>query len=373
MRKLRSNMPLMENNKLETPQILTIDITDRCQMQCKTCSKWKVSAEVKDKELTTEQWKTVFEKLKNWLPNGYWICFSGGEPFLRPDLLELVDYATSLGFRVSTMSNGYSLMNHIDEILNCKLESINISLNSIIDKGIHDSSRGREESAQKIFDVIWQIMNRKKGINDNLSINIATIMLPENLQEIVPLVEYTTKNKLKHIMFQLIEDEESFHAYAEKSGLDAKNYKIPKEYRDKIKGMSEKATGVINYLIDMKRAGHSIANTYEQLDAYKKFFNNPESIVKEIKCDVGSTNFAIDPYGDVRLCFNMNPIGSILDKSPEELWTGKEAEECRNAVRHCKMCCRLINCNFKANFVNFNKPFLVRQINKIKKLITGRY
>ena len=135
----------MKKEKLGKPQIITIDITDRCQMRCQTCSKWKTSAEIKDKELNTEQWKAVFDKLREWLPDGYWICFSGGEPFLRPDLLELVDYATSIGFRVSTMSNGYSLINHVDEIIDSKLESINISLNSIIDKGIHDTSRGRDD------------------------------------------------------------------------------------------------------------------------------------------------------------------------------------------------------------------------------------
>lgn len=360
-----------EKKRLGKPQILTLDITDRCQMRCQTCSKWKVSSDVKDKELTTEQWKSVLDKLRSWLGDGFWICFSGGEPFIRPDLLELVDYATKIGFRVSSMSNGFSLINQVDSIIESKLESINVSLNSIIDKNIHDASRGREESAQKIFDVIWQIMDRKKGRNDNLSINIATIMLPNNLDEIVHLVEYATRNKLKHIMFQLIEDQNSFHAYAEKSGLDTSNYTIPEEYKKTIKAMSEKAIGVINHLIDMKRAGHSIANSYEQLEAYKMFFENPESIVDKIKCDVGSTNFAVDPYGDVRLCFNMNPIGSILEKSPEELWSGEEAEKCRKAVKNCKMCCRLINCNFKANFINFNKPLLVRLKNKIVNFLIG--
>ncbi len=353
------------------PQILTIDITDRCQMQCKTCSKWQVQAsEVMQKELTTEQWKEGLQKLKIWLGDGFWICFSGGEPFLRPDIFELVDYATALGFKVSSMSNGFSLEPLVDKIIDSKLESINISLNAIADKAIHDNSRGREGSAQKICDVVWQIMNYKKGKNDNLSINIASIMLPENLDEIVYLVEYATKNHLKHIMFQLIEDQNSFHAYAEKSGLDTDNYVIPEEYKEKVKSMADKAIPLIDHLIDMKRAGHSIANSYEQLEAYKIFFKNPEDIVKAIKCDVGATNFAIDPYGDVRLCFNMDPIGSILEKSPEELWHSKEADECRNKVHTCKMCCRLINCNFKANFVNFNKPFIVRLYNKIVKFLS---
>ena len=359
-----------KKKKLPKPQIVTLDITDRCQMKCETCSKWRTSAAVQSKELTTEQWKKVLDRLRGWLGEGFWLCFSGGEPFIRPDLLELVDYATKIGFKVSSMSNGYGLANQIDNIINSKLESINISLNSIIDKSIHDKSRGRENSAQKIFDAIWQIYRNKKGRNDNLSINIATIMLPDNLDEIVHLVEYTTRNKLKHIMFQLIEDPNSFHAYAERAGLDTEKYKIPENYKKTIKGMSEKAVKVVDRIIEMKRAGHSIANSYEQLEAYKYFFQNPEDIVNKIKCDVASTNFAIDPYGDVRLCFNMNPIGSILKTLPEELWISEEAEKCRKAVTKCKMSCRLINCNFKANFVNFNKPFLTRLKNKIVKFFT---
>ncbi|MBQ2644369.1 radical SAM protein [bacterium] len=354
------------------PQMLTLDITDRCQMQCQTCSKWQVSADVRHKELSTEQWKEVLRELRQWLGNGFWICFSGGEPFLRPDIFELTDYATSLGFKVSSMSNGFSIEQMVDNIIDSKFESLNISLNSIIDKNIHDTSRGREGSAQKIFDVIWQIMHNKKGRNDNLSINLATIMFPDNLDEIIPLVEYATKNHLKHIMFQLIEDFNSFHAYAEKDGLDTDNYKIPQEYKKTIQSMAEKAIPIIDHLVEMKRAGHSIANSYEQLEAYKIFFNNPEDIVTAIKCDVGSTNFAVDPYGDVRLCFNMKPIGSILEKSPEELWNSVEASQCRHKVHTCKMCCRLINCNFKANFTNFNKSFLVRLKNKIIKLLTKK-
>lgn len=376
VRKVQSNIVTNKGIKMKyptKPQVLTLDITDRCQMQCKTCSKWKVSSEVMQKELTTEQWKEVLRQLRDWLGDGFWICFSGGEPFIRQDIFELTQYATDLGFKVSSMSNAFSVDNLVDKIIDTPFESINVSLNSIVDKSIHDNSRGRAGSAQKICDFVWKIMNFKKGRNDNLSLNLATIMLPDNLDEIVYLVEYATKNHLKHIMFQLIEDKNSFHAYADCAGLDTDNYKIPEDYKNTITGMADKAIPIIDHLIEMKRAGHAIANSYEQLEAYKLFFTNPSDIVEAIKCDVGATNFAVDPYGNVRLCFNMVPIGSILEKSPEELWNSEESQLCRQKVHSCKMCCRLINCNFKANFANFNKPFLIRLKNKIVKLLTGKY
>ena len=69
-------------NKLEKPQQITFDVTDRCQMKCVTCSKWKtVASDVMQSELTTEDWKKILSDLKNWLGEGLWFCFSGESRF----------------------------------------------------------------------------------------------------------------------------------------------------------------------------------------------------------------------------------------------------------------------------------------------------
>ena len=50
--------------ELAKPQQITFDVTDRCQMQCVTCSKWKtIASDVLSKEMTTEEWKQVLDKL----------------------------------------------------------------------------------------------------------------------------------------------------------------------------------------------------------------------------------------------------------------------------------------------------------------------
>ena len=84
--------------QLEKPQQITFDLTDRCQMQCVTCSKWKtVASDVMSKELTTDEWKKALSELRNWLGEGFWFCFSGGEPFLRQDIFEIAEYAKNSG------------------------------------------------------------------------------------------------------------------------------------------------------------------------------------------------------------------------------------------------------------------------------------
>ncbi len=361
------------NNTLEKPQQITFDITDRCQMQCVTCSKWKtVSADVMQKELTTEEWKKVLSDLRNWLGEGFWFCFSGGEPFLRQDIFELADYAHSLGIKVASMTNAFSIQHLYERIVNSPIESLNFSLIAINNPIIHDESRGREGSYEKIIDAIMEIKKLKEEKHSNIGINIATIMFPENLEEVIPLVEFVTLNRLNGIMFQLLDDKESFQAYCVRESSKTSVYTMPKELRMKYKNMSKRAIEIIDRLIEMKRAGHSIYNSYEQLEAMKIFFNNPDDILHDIKCDVGSTNFAIDPYGEVRLCFNMDSVGNIKDTLPEVLWENAESQKCRNLTKSCKMYCRMLNCNFKHNFANFNKSFSVKCINKLKKILTGK-
>lgn len=358
---------------LGKPQQITFDITDRCQMQCVTCRKWKtVVSDVMSKELTTEDWKKVLLDLRNWLGEGFWFCFSGGEPFLRPDIFELSEYAHSLGIKVASMSNAFSIQHLYEKIVDSPIESLNISLNAITNPIIHDESRGRQGSYEKALDAIMQLKKLRDEKKSSLGINIATILFPENIEEAIPLVEFVTRNKINGIMFQLLDDVESFQAYNVRSSSKTSTYSMPKELRLKYKNMSKRAIEVVDYLIEMKKAGHSIYNSYEQLEAMKIFFNNPDDILKSIICDVGSTNYAIDPYGDVRLCFNMDPVGNIKENKPEEIWVNAKSEKCRALTKSCKMYCRMLNCNFKHNFANFNKSFIQKCINKLNKILSGK-
>ncbi len=348
---------------LKKPEQVTFDLTDRCQMKCTTCTKWQTNpADVIDKELTTEEWKNVIKNLQEWIGEGFWFCFSGGEPFLREDIYEIASYAKSLGLHPSTMSNAFSLEKHYEKIVDSDIESINISLNAVNDKSAHDVARGRECSCEKAIAAILELNRLKKEKNSNLGINISTVMMPENLDEVIPLVEFITLHKLNGIMFQLIDDVDSFHAYSELAGMNTSKYKMPEILYKMYVSMGEKAIPLMDRLIEMKKAGYSIYNSYEQLEAFKVFFKNPHEILKSINCDVGSTNIAIDPYGDVRLCFNMEPVGSVKTQTPAEIWESIKSEKCRKLTKSCKMYCRMLNCNFKQDFAKRNNPPVFKRI-----------
>src|SRR5262249_43279081 len=65
------------------PLNLTFSVTYRCNARCRTCNVWKKRVE----DLTFLEYERIFDALGESL---YWVTFSGGEPFIRPDLIDIV-------------------------------------------------------------------------------------------------------------------------------------------------------------------------------------------------------------------------------------------------------------------------------------------
>ncbi|GAG94124.1 unnamed protein product, partial [marine sediment metagenome] len=68
------------------PFSLVISVCYRCNSRCRTCNVWKKQAD----ELTLEEWDRVFANIGR---TPYYLTFTGGEPFLRRDLVDLVGSA----------------------------------------------------------------------------------------------------------------------------------------------------------------------------------------------------------------------------------------------------------------------------------------
>jgi molybdenum cofactor biosynthesis enzyme MoaA len=78
--------------RLARPTLLpinyTFSVSYRCNSRCITCDIWRIQYRVPKKlELTLDEWERVIKSLGS---SPYWITVSGGEPFLRRDLVDLV-------------------------------------------------------------------------------------------------------------------------------------------------------------------------------------------------------------------------------------------------------------------------------------------
>ena len=315
------------------PFRILADLTDRCNFRCPTCSKWRVKP---GDEMDTLEWRKILMKFKNKTLTRR-ISFAGGEATLRKDLYDLIRYAKEVNLNVTVVTNGFLLsedmLKGFEEV---GLDGLVISLNGI-KKETHDPSRGVEGS----FDKIRSILPELKRFN--LEINLETIIMGTNLDELIPLARLAKDNGLYGIHYQVLADVSAHYALVNKKMPDMADDWY-NENRFWIKD-PVKASRVIQQLINLQKNGYPILNPTDQLTKMIRYYSAPQTI-KEIKCLGGLSSFYIDPYGDVRICYGFEPIGNIRESDPLSLWRSQKARVIRRQIKQCDNMCRLLNNNY---------------------------
>src|SRR5205807_872636 len=115
------------------PLVAVFSMTHYCNFYCPMCpfgdaDKQGQLALVRSKDLSTEQWKLVFDKVADYC---VWSIIEGGEPTSRPDFMELVQYLHSTGMPITLITN-CSLLHTIDldelkkyiQFVTCSIDSV---------------------------------------------------------------------------------------------------------------------------------------------------------------------------------------------------------------------------------------------------------
>jgi pyrroloquinoline quinone biosynthesis protein E len=88
------------------PLAALAEITHRCPLQCPYCSN-PVELERASAELSTEDWKRLIDEVAGL--GVLQIHFSGGEPLVRKDLVDLVGHSTAAGLYTNLITSGVLL------------------------------------------------------------------------------------------------------------------------------------------------------------------------------------------------------------------------------------------------------------------------
>jgi len=137
--------------KKHVPDIITIGLTYRCQCNCVHCSA-NVPSRTKITELETWQVKTIIEQAKKL--GVVRVTFFGGEPSLKNDIAELIQYAHNKGMITRINTNGWLLSSEL--ISKLKAAGLNLCDVSIDDSDpeIHNKLRGLPGLYQKAIEGI---------------------------------------------------------------------------------------------------------------------------------------------------------------------------------------------------------------------------
>lgn len=167
------------------------ECTLTCNANCKHCGS---SAEKRkyDGELTTEEIKLAFKQIAiDMDASKILINVTGGEPLMRKDLCEVMEYATGLGYRWGMTTNGILLNSeNIEKLKRAKMETVSISIDGL--ESTHDEFR-RVPGSYAI--IINNIRNLKKaGFVKHLQ--VSTVFHKNNIAQLEELYSIMTSLEL---------------------------------------------------------------------------------------------------------------------------------------------------------------------------------
>ncbi len=173
------------------PPIVVWNCTRRCNLKCLHCYA-RSQDKVYQGELTTKESKAFIQDLADFkVPV---ILFSGGEPTLRKDIIELASWAKKLGIRVVLSTNGTLITDNLtEEIIKVGFGEVGISLDGI--GAVNDHFRGQEGAFEAALQGFRQLVALKQRVSLRLTIT------RHNYREIPAIFDLVERERIDRICF----------------------------------------------------------------------------------------------------------------------------------------------------------------------------
>ena len=340
--------PMIKTGQAILPLRYFFELTHLCNLNCPYCYIGKNRAK---EELSTNEWLNVIKQI----PFYGFITLVGGEPLIRKDFSEILFACAKKTFgKVNVVTNGTLLEDKTaDDIIKSKMLLLSVSLDGWGKN--HDKFRNKEGIFNTIKNNLENLNEKRKKKKSPLMIDIKTIVLKDNLEDILKLYEYATNLKFEFLSISFLRNNnlkqngtlyDSFDEIFYKPEYPIEKYFDLEEFEkiyleiQKIKKFSKTK---IRFAPKFDNDNPEI-----ELKAIKNFFNNPKKDIKEIyyPCLYPYSNTIINPMGDIYPCLSYK-MGNIKEQKLIDIINNPKYRCFRKNLKHskifssCQMCCEL--------------------------------
>lgn len=277
------------------------DITYRCNMKCNHCL---IDDKTGTEEMKLKDIKKILSELKKF--HVFVINFSGGEPLVRTDFLDILKATSELNFGIRLSTNGLLITEKIlEKFVDLDVFCIQFSLDGI---GVtHDNFRGIKNAYKKTLDAT------QLAVEKGFYTTISTMITSQNINEIPDLINLAVTMEVSSLKLNTFMP----------VGRGKKNkdiFVVPKKRLKELSVEVSKIKKKYEKLIDLQ-----IDSLYPWLiNSQGKLQNNPNfiAISPKIKCSAGQTNLVISPNGTVYPCPYLSDfsLGNVLNTPISEIW-----------------------------------------------------
>lgn len=167
--------PEADNKERYVPLVMSYNVTRECNMKCSHCYINATDKKLED-ELSTAEAKKVIDQIHQ--VSSPLLILSGGEPLLRKDIYELIEYGSKKGLKMGLGSNGYLIDNAVAKKLKAAgITTVSVSIDSSI-PAQHDEFRGVAGAWEKS-------VNACKALRQNgILVQVNTTLTHDNYSQI---------------------------------------------------------------------------------------------------------------------------------------------------------------------------------------------
>ena len=287
----------------------TVIVTYRCNARCNMCNRYQAPSPP-EAELSVE---TIRK-----LPRMYFTNITGGEPFLREDLKDIVRVLYQKSDRIVISTNGFFTDRIVDLCREFPKIGIRISIEGL--EETNNAIRGLEDGFNRGITTLKAL--RKMGIRD---IGFGMTIQDQNAADLLPLYRISHELDMEfataavHNSFYFVQTQNIIH------NRPTVAQQLENLVNELLKSPSPKKWfrayfnhGLIAYIYSQKRL---------------------------LPCDMSFDTFFIDPYGDVMPCNGTREkevMGNLNRQDWDALWNSPEAAAVRRKVRSCDRNCWMI-------------------------------
>ena len=248
----------------------------------------------------------------------YFTKITGGEPFIREDLKEIVRELYKKSDRIVISTNGFFTDRIVDLCKEFPQIGIRISIEGL--ENTNNEIRGLKDGFNKGYTTLKTLVDM--GMKD---VGFGMTVQDKNAPDLVPLYELSDEMGMEFATASL---HNSFY-FVEAKNIIKDRPMVAENFEKLINEMLNSNSpkkwfrayfnhGLINYIYGQKRL---------------------------LPCDMSFDTFFIDPYGDVMPCNGTKDkevMGNLNEQNWDELWNSEQADRVREKVRHCDRNCWMI-------------------------------
>ena len=313
------------------PRFLTYTVTFGCNARCIMCDSWKMPS---PDDLSFAEIERIFQQL----PRMDAVRLTGGEPFVRRDLVEIAEVVRTRlkPLVLHVTSNGFLTQRIVDfcERRDRRLPlQLLLSMDGMREK--HNHVRGHDSAWDMVTKTLTQLAPRQKELRLRLMVN-QTIVDAEGAEQFRLLREFLRPYGVYNNVVLAYDQSATYNMERE---IDV----APKEI-GQFATFGEFTPEQMGHLIAEVESGLAELPLFERLAKRYYLRGIANRVLRTTgtpnpQCVALNSHLRIFPNGDVPTCqFNTKLAGNLRTQTFDEVWHSAQAREQRNWVKKCPGC-----------------------------------